>query len=384
MSFLGLMKNKVMERSLNILVLEDSPDDFELIVRTLKKGGLFFQSLCVDSKDEYNNALKSFKPDIILSDHALPQFNSLEALKLCRRKGLEVPFILVTGTVSEEFAVSTLKQGADDYILKSNLARLPSAIISALKKKEMEVSRHLAEQDLRQQNVELVKINKELDSFVYSVSHDIRSPLMSVLGLVNLLQTEGDTIDNKEQLFDMMRTSIHKLDDTLIEIIDYSKNARSEVVPSAVDFNSVIHDSFNHLKFMPGCSEIKKEIEIKDGVIFYSDVYRLKVIFNNLISNSVKYRDKRKESFVKVEIRLTEESAIILFEDNGIGIEQQLLDKIFNMFFRATDQCEGSGLGLYIVKEAIEKMKGTIGVESVLGYGTKFRIELPNLKFANS
>jgi signal transduction histidine kinase len=370
----------VMEKSLNILVLEDSHDDFELIIRSLKKEGLSFQSLCVDSRDEYSNALSSFKPDVVLSDHALPQFNSIEALKLCREKGLDIPFILVTGTVSEEFAVSTLRQGADDYILKSNLTRLASAIISALKKKEMEISRHLAEQDLRQQNVELVKINKELDSFVYSVSHDIRSPLMSVLGLVNLLQTEGDKIDNREQLFDMMRLSIHKLDDTLIEIIDYSKNARSEVIPSQVDINAIITESFDHLKFMPGCSDIKKEIETRGDAIFISDAFRLKVIFNNLISNSVKYRDKRKESFVKIDIIISEESAIILFEDNGIGIEQQLLNKIFNMFFRATDQSDGSGLGLYIVKEAIEKMDGKIDVESVLGVGTRFRIQLPNLK----
>jgi signal transduction histidine kinase len=369
-----------MEKSLKILVLEDSHDDFELIIRALKKGGLTFNALCVDSKDEYSNALKSFKPNVILSDHALPQFNSIEALKLCRKNGLDIPFILVTGTVSEEFAVSTLKQGADDYILKSNLTRLSSAITSSLKKREMEVSRHHAEQDLRQQNIELVKINKELDSFVYSVSHDIRSPLMSVLGLVNLLQTEGDKIENKAQLYEMMRTSIHKLDDTLIEIIDYSKNARSEIAAANVDLKSILNECFDHLKFMPGCSDIMKEIKIADGVAFVSDPYRVKVIFNNLISNSIKYRDKRKKGFINIDIQVTEESAVILFQDNGIGIEPQLLSKIFNMFFRATDQSEGSGLGLYIVKEAVDKMNGNIDVESVLGLGTRFRIQLPNFK----
>ena len=129
------------EKILKILMLEDLQDDVGLIERTLRKEGMSFSSKRVDSQEEFSSCLEHFQPDVILSDHALPQFNSLEALKICRKQAVNVPFILVTGTVSEEFAVSCLKQGADDYVLKSNMVRLPSAIQNALKQRHHEVKR---------------------------------------------------------------------------------------------------------------------------------------------------------------------------------------------------------------------------------------------------
>jgi DNA-binding response OmpR family regulator len=132
-----------MERDLKILMLEDLPEDIGLIEHILRKEGIHFESRYADTKDEYVRALEEFHPDVILSDHALPQFNSVEALTICRKNSLNTPFILVTGTVSEEFAVSCLKQGADDYVLKSNLVRLPTAIINALKQRNVELKRKM-------------------------------------------------------------------------------------------------------------------------------------------------------------------------------------------------------------------------------------------------
>ncbi len=118
---------------MKILILEDVEEDVVLIERILKKDGLAFNTLQVDTRDEFIDAMNNFGPDVILSDHGLPQFNSTEALEICRGKSKKIPFILVTGTVSEEFAVNCIKQGADDYILKSNLSRLPSAIRNSLR-----------------------------------------------------------------------------------------------------------------------------------------------------------------------------------------------------------------------------------------------------------
>ena len=158
-----------MQLTLKILLLEDSPDDAGLIERALHKEKLEFQLLRVDQKDEFITELIQFKPDIVLSDHSLPQFNSKEALKICKKFDPDIPFILVTGAVSEEFAVEVLKQGADDYILKSSLSRLGSAITRALEQKSLKLKKLAAEATLRQQNDELKRLNKELDKFVYSV-----------------------------------------------------------------------------------------------------------------------------------------------------------------------------------------------------------------------
>jgi signal transduction histidine kinase len=382
------MQNKKMrmEKELKILMLEDLEDDVGLIERTLKKQGIQFVSKRVDTRDEFVDALDAFDPDVILSDHALPQFNSLEALTICRNQHIDIPFILVTGTVSEEFAVSCLKQGADDYVLKSNLVRLPSAIQNALKQRHHEHKRKKAEKALRKQNEELVKINKELDSFVYSVSHNLRAPLMSVLGLINLVQVENkksDTDTGLNAYFAMMQQSIHKLDDTLKEILDYSRNARSELNIELVDFQRMVEDSFERMKYMDGSDQIEKTIKVDAKAALYTDAYRLSVIINNLVSNAIKYRDVSKsKNAISIDTQVSDTTLSITFRDNGIGIADDYISKIFDMFFRATDRSEGAGLGLYIVRETVDKLHGSIKVESVMGEGTTFRIDIPNMKAA--
>lgn len=367
-----------MEEKLKVLMLEDIEDDAGLIERALKRDGIAVSARRVDTREDFVEALRTFKPDVILSDHALPQFNSIDALKICKKQESNVPFILVTGTVSEEFAVSCLKQGADDYVLKSNLVRLPSAIFNSIKQKQVEQERRRAERTLRDQNEELVKINKELDSFVYSVSHNLRAPLMSVLGLLHLARTDEKGQD-LNHYFIMMESSIHKLDDTLKEILDYSRNARSDIKIEKVLIRELLEDGFDRLKYMDGSDQIEKHISVDDPVPFYSDTYRIVVILNNLISNSIKYRDSHKEkSFISIEATVNEKNLRIRFEDNGIGIPEALTEKIFHMFFRATERSEGAGLGLYIVKETIEKLNGSISVDSQQGKGTTFVIEIPN------
>lgn len=369
-----------MDKDLKILMLEDLPEDMGLIEYFLRKEGMKFTTKRVDSKTEFIEALRDFGPDVILSDHALPQFNSIDALNICKKVGIQAPFILVTGTVSEEFAVSCLKQGADDYVLKSNLTRLPSAILNSLKQRQISIKRKKAERALRKQNEELVKINKELDSFVYSVSHNIRAPLMSVLGLVNLAKLDdGQTSDSFKQYFNMMEHSIHRLDDTLKEILDYSRNARSNLNITKVDLKKIIDDGFERLKYLNGSDQFKKIIEIDEPVPFHSDGYRLTVIFNNLISNAIKYRDVQKATnVIEIRVTVTPTHALIRFHDNGIGINKEYMHRIFDMFFRATDRSEGAGLGLYIVRETVEKLNGTIKVNSSSMEGTTFELNLPN------
>ena len=364
---------------LKILSLEDLEEDFFLITRALKKAGMDFEAKRVDTKEHFSNALDSFGADVILCDHSLPQFNSNEALRIFHQRKLQIPFILVTGAVSEEFAVSSLKHGADDYVLKSNLARLPKVIENALKAKESERQKIEAAQALAKQNEALKKINKELDSFVYSISHNLRAPLMSVLGLLDLAKNEDNAIVI-HQYHEMMKSSVCKLDDTLREILEYARNARQGLVIDRIDFQKAINDNFERMQFMPGYERIRREILIDGNSQFYSDQYRLSLILNNLISNGIKYSDPAKENpFIHITIHVDPHKASLSFSDNGIGIDNNYLQKVFNMFFRATEKKEGAGLGLYIVKEAVEKLCGTIRLESQLGKGTVFNIDLPNM-----
>jgi signal transduction histidine kinase len=368
-----------MESTLRILILEDMEEDVELIKRTLRKSGLSFETHQVDTREDFILALQEYHADVILSDHSLPQFDSVQALKLTKKSGSQVPFILVTGAVSEEFAVTCLKDGADDYVLKSNLARLPNAIRNALKQKRAEQAKTEAAQALQSQNAELMKINKELDSFVYSVSHNLRAPLMSVLGLLDLAKHENHSSTSLEQYFSMMETSIHKLDETVKEILDYSRNARQNLTIDRIDLKKMIDDHFEKMQFMPGSAFITHEVQVNEQIAFYSDQYRLSVILNNLISNAIKYYDPGKEKpMIRITAEIQKEKAIITFQDNGIGIEERYISKVFDMFFRATEKNKGAGLGLYIVKEAVDKLKGSIAIDSTMGQGTTFTIGVPN------
>ncbi len=376
----------MMEKDLKVLVLEDMPEDLELIEWTLKKAGIKCVTKRVDTKEEFIEALHTYPADVILSDHSLPQFNSAEALKICRSQGIQIPFILVTGAVSEEFAVNSLKQGADNYVLKSNLARLPSAIQSALKQREDEKAKLEAKDALLHQNEELTKINKELDSFVYRVSHNQKAPLMSVLGLLNLAKMEDEKLGNAFATYlQMMEKSIYKLDETLEEILDYSRNARKDLCIEPIDIRQIINDNLEKMQYMPGAELIEKIVDIECEGEFYSDQYRLSVIMNNLVSNAIKYSDPGKDNpFLKIDVSFADNKMFMVFEDNGIGIDEAYVSRVFDMFFRATMQKEGAGLGLYIVKETVEKIHGHIEVVSRPGQGTRFLLEIPNLKKASA
>ena len=266
-------------------------------------------------------------------------------------------------------------------MLKSNLSRLPLAIRYALRHRRQENTRKEQEETLRKQNEELTKINKELDSFVYSVSHNLRSPLSSVLGLVNVALLDNQkSKEMVDRYFEMIGRNISRLDATLQEILNYSRNTRSEVDFSEINLEQLVRQSFAEMKYLEVRREIKKQIDIQnDNVPFYSDAYRLSVILSNLISNAIKYYDEvKEESFIQISATITPSSAIINIRDNGIGIHPDYLPEIFGMFYRATEKNEGAGLGLYIVKEMLERLHATVIVTSRLNEETDITLTLPN------
>jgi signal transduction histidine kinase len=368
-----------MEKKLKILMLEDNQDDVVLIERILQKDNLSFITTCVDTRDEFNEAIKSFQPDVVLSDHGLPQFNSIEALKICLKECAFTPFILVTGTVSEDFAITCLNQGADDYILKSNLSRLPSAIRRAVKERKLEILKREARRALRRQNDELSKVNDELDNFVYSVSHNLRAPLTSVLGLLSLAELENKD-ENVEIFHEMMRTSILRLDETLKEILDYSRNVRRDVESEKIDFELLIKTTIDNLSYLDNNNTIAWRITVDNRMVFFNDAKRLGQIFNNIISNSIIYRDQNKKAAIGIEVSGDNDQVIVTIADNGIGIEEEILPKVFNMFYRGTEKSDGAGLGLYITREIVKKLNGQLEINSIKGRGTTVSITMPNNK----
>jgi PAS domain S-box-containing protein len=226
---------------------------------------------------------------------------------------------------------------------------------------------------------DIIKTNFELDSFVYRASHDLRAPLRSVLGLTALAKTEEDDAQ-RNNFLTLIDKSINKLDTFISDLTNFSRNSRLEVTSEKIDFNVILQECIENLQYMDHADRIDIRIKLDTKVDFYSDKTRLSIMMQNLISNCIKYQNTRiSNSFVSIEIVSNEEKVIIGVKDNGKGIKDEYLDKIFNMFFRASQDSYGSGLGLYITKQVVEKLNGSIKVESKLGEGTSFIIILPNL-----
>lgn len=238
-----------------------------------------------------------------------------------------------------------------------------------------------AEEKLQRYALQLEKTNSELDQLVYKTSHDLRAPLVSILGLINITLAEQDEQVRKEYL-GLMAKSIKKLDAFILDIISFSKSARAEVVNEKVDFPSLIKDVIDGLKFMEEAQTIAFQLQLEPVNGFYSDRKRIEVVLHNIIANAIRYKDPRKEnSYIRIKQSNIDPGKMQLsIEDNGIGIGKEHQEKIFNMFYRATDANVGSGLGLYIVKENLNKLNGKIKVNSVPGVGTSFHITLPSLK----
>jgi len=231
---------------------------------------------------------------------------------------------------------------------------------------------------VEQRNTELHKLNNELDRFVYSTSHDLRAPLASILGLVNLSRLEDK---NKDYYINLIEQSVKKLDEFIREIIDYSRNARLDVEPTAIDFERLANSTLENLEYLDEQNAISKTISIINSYPFYSDKIRIGIILSNLLSNAIKYYNPAVTNpSVALTITLHQTQAIIRVTDNGIGIAEEHLETIFKMFFRGSDRSKGSGLGLYIVKETVEKLGGTITVQSTLNEGSTFEVVLPSLK----
>ena len=233
---------------------------------------------------------------------------------------------------------------------------------------------------IEEQNSDLKRLNDELDIFVYRTSHDLRAPIVSVLGLINLARVE----DNKTKLhsyFDLQEKTLWKLENFVNDLLIYSRNTRIEVVREKIDFNNLMEDALQLHSHLGNYEKIEKIVEIDQQNTFISDPKRISVILNNLISNAIRYSNPYQHApYLRISIFTDAQKALIEVSDNGLGIAQKHISKIFDMFYRGDTQSKGSGLGLFIVKDTVTKLQGEIKVTSEVNQGTTFKITLPNLK----
>ncbi len=238
-------------------------------------------------------------------------------------------------------------------------------------------------EELQRTIKDLNKTVFELDRFVYSASHDLSAPLKSIRGLVELIMMEKDP-STILSYSNHIKNMALKLETVIRSMVDYARNTHALVKAEKFCLKDLIDEVVGELSFWPEAIRINYLNLVPEDLMIMSDKARIRVILHNLITNGIKYSDRSKESnWVKFECRPVENDFQLTVTDNGIGIRKEYIDKIFKMYFRATETSKGSGLGLFIVSEVIDKIGGNISVKSEFGVETKFEVLIPN-KMANA
>ena len=225
---------------------------------------------------------------------------------------------------------------------------------------------------------ELIKTNKELDNFVYSVSHDLRSPLLSVKGLLSLMKERPMEDEKSVDYLQMAEKSVNHLDDTIREILAYSRNTRLGLSMEKFDLKVLAEQVYEDLRYVNG-ENISFAIAVEGSTEIISDRSRINTVLRNVIGNAIKYSKAPIDNpCINVSIKRGNKNEVLIrVEDNGEGISKEKLEKVFDMFYRGTSTGQGTGLGLYICREILNKLGGSITIQSVLGAGTTIELTIP-------
>lgn len=233
---------------------------------------------------------------------------------------------------------------------------------------------------LNNEKDQLGQLNEILDKFVYSCSHDLKGPLASIQGLVKLAEKTSH-MEAKKECMSLINESVSRMDNFLKALEAYVGNARSPVLRNSVDFNQLVNDIIERNRTTIVEKDVKINLRLRQPVDFRSDDVRIALILSNVIENAIYFQDQKKaDKFIDIEINVNNDTANIEICDNGEGICRENYDQIYDMFFRASAASKGSGMGLFLAKEAVEKIAGSIEFVSSKGAGSNFIINIPNHK----
>lgn len=355
--------------TVRVLYIDDEDNNLQAFKASFRRQYEIYTAI---SAEEGLKILENIDVQVIIADQKMPHTTGVEFFKSIVDKYPDPIRILLTGYTDIEALADAINHGdIYRYITKPwNDLELHNSIKNAY-------DAYKAKIDLRNKMIELEKTNDELNRFIYSISHELRAPLVSVIGIVNLVKMEG-LYNSSGEYWNLIETCSNKLDYYIQKTLQYYKNNKTDKDNSPVDFYKLINELIEIYAYTD--KDTQFTVNVKQDIPFKGDLFRIEVILGNLISNAIKYQKVTElNKKVNIDVVVSSEQAQIDISDNGMGILNEHLEKIFTQFFKSKVH-HGSGLGLFIVKEALNKIDGRIGVESDVDRGTTFKITIPNAK----
>jgi signal transduction histidine kinase len=366
---------------IKLLLIEDNDIDALLLIRQLRKDGFEPDHLQVKTRDEMEKAMENNEWDLVVSDYSLPGFGGGDALELFKSRNLDIPFILVSGTVGEDIAVNIMKGGANDYLMKTHLNRLGPAVKRELEETVMRREKRQAEKELILAKQAAEESSRLKSALLQNMSHEFRTPMNGILGFSELLN--GELTDPRTRMMaEHILTSGLRLQQTLDSIMLFAQlesgiALRQEEADLTDEIARIAATQTNPI----ARKGLQLELPGKSSVKIITDRHLLGRAIANIFDNAVKFTS---QGTVSVDLALSgpvQSMVTITVRDTGIGISPEKHNLIFDEFRQAEEgynrPYEGSGLGLAIARKCVSLLGGTIGVQSELGKGSTFIITIP-------
>jgi len=330
----------------------------------------------VQTEAEFERQLRLQRPDVVIADYNLPQWQGMDALDVLRREGLDTPLILVSGALGDVTAVECIKQGATDYVLKDGLARLPEAVRRALQEKRLLRLRRQSEENLARKVEELARSNADLEQFAYVASHDLQEPLRMVAAYTQLLaeRYRGKLDENADKFIGYASEGALRMQSLIQDLLAFSRVGRNG--SGRVDCNAVMGEVLVSLgSAIQESGAVVKHEKLPE---VWANRTQMAQVFQNLIGNAIKFRGKEPPA-ISVEAQKAGQQWLFSVSDNGIGIAPEYAENIFVVFQRlhARTEYPGNGIGLAICKKIVEHNGGKIWVEARAGHGSVFKFTMP-------
>lgn len=359
-----------MTRKISVLYIDDEDNNLNSFKASLRRD---FKIQTAMDAQEGLKMVQEHEFEVVIADQRMPGMTGVEFFeKLVAVNPLPIR-ILLTGYSDIASVIDAINKGEVYRFIDKpwNIEQIKNAIKNAGEIYDVR-------KELRVKNERLQKLHTEMNQFVYSLSHELRGPLMSISGISKLAKMETQDPTTLEY-FEMIDSATVKLDDFIYKMLDFYRSTKIENKVESIDFRQIFEEQLEDYRKKWDMDEVTIAVNIKQHSVFHSDESKIRVILNNLFGNAYKFQKESGTKRIGVDILVTDEGATISVSDNGIGIEEKHQIDVFNLFHRATQRNVGSGLGLYMVKESTEQMNGKVELKSQRGIGTTVTVTLPDL-----